>query len=170
MKNIPDKINMFNVYKAGKKLIGVSDEVSLPDLEAMTETVSGAGVLGEIDAPAIGQFGSIEMEIPFRSLDSDMFALASPLEMIDLTLRASEQVLAAQGIEFKGMRVVTRGMFKGITGGSVKAGSPTNSSVKLELTYYLIEVDGKKLIELDKLNCKYKVNGVDMLAKASSLC
>ena len=113
MKNIPDKINMFNVYKDGKQLIGVTDEVSLPDLEPLSETMSGAGILGEIDSPAIGQFGSIEMEIPFRVLDSDMFSLASPLEMIDLTLRASEQVLAAQKIEFKGMRVVTRGMLKG---------------------------------------------------------
>lgn len=170
MKNVPDKINMFNVYKSGKQLIGITDEVSLPDLEALSETVSGAGILGEIDSPAIGQFGSIEIEIPFRVLDSDMFSLASPLEMVDLTLRASEQILAAQNITFKGMRVVTRGMFKGFTAGSVKAGSPTNSSVKLELIYYLIEVDGKKLIELDKLNSKYKINGKDILAKAASLC
>ena len=61
-------------------------------------------------------------------------------------------------------------MFKGFSAGSVKAGSPTNSSVKLELTYYLIEADGKKLIELDKLNGRYKINGKDMLAKAAALC
>ena len=161
---------MFNVYKNGKQLIGITDEVTLPDLEPLTETMSGAGILGEIDSPAIGQFGSIEMEIPFRMLDSNMFSVADPLSMIDLTLRASEQVLAAQSIAFKGMRVVTRGMFKGFSAGSVKAGSPTNSSVKLELTYYLIEADGKKLIELDKLNGRYKINGKDMLAKAAALC
>ena len=64
---IPEKINAYNVYKGGKKLIGISDEVTLPDFEAMTETISGAGVLGEIDSPAIGLFGSQEMEIPFRT-------------------------------------------------------------------------------------------------------
>ena len=47
--NIPEIINDFNVYKGGSKLIGVSDEVTLPDFEAMTETISGAGIAGEYE-------------------------------------------------------------------------------------------------------------------------
>ena len=45
--NIPEIINDFNVYKSGSKLIGVSDEVTLPDFEARTETISGGGIAGE---------------------------------------------------------------------------------------------------------------------------
>ncbi len=169
-KNIPDKINMMNVYKKGRKLIGVSDEVTLPDLESMTETISGAGVLGEIDVPTVGQFAAIEMEIPFRNLDTDMFELATPNQVVDLTLRASKQVLSTLGLDFEGIRVVVRGLFKGFTGGSMKQGSPTNSSVKLEILYYMLELNGKSAVELDKINTVYKVNGVDMLAKSRSLC
>ena len=40
MYNIPSKINSFNVYKDGTKLVGISDEVTLPDFEALTETRS----------------------------------------------------------------------------------------------------------------------------------
>ena len=170
IKNIPDKINMFNVYHKGTKLIGVSDEVTLPDLESMTETISGAGILGEIDSPTVGQYGSMEMEIPFRILSTDMFSLISPEQVVDVTLRASEQTLASNGLDFKGVRVVVRGLFKKFTGGSVKQGSPTNSSVTVELLYYVLELDGKKVMELDKLNGVCVVNGKDVLSKARSLC
>lgn len=169
-KNIPDKINMMNVYQKGRKLIGVSDEITVPDLEAMSETISGAGILGEMDVPTVGQFADMEMEIPFRTLDTDMFSLVTPNQVIDLTLRASKQVLSAQGLDFEGIRIVVRGMFKGFTGGSIKQGSPTNSTVKVGVHYILIELNGTSVIELDKINTVYKVNGVDMLAKSRSLC
>ena len=41
----------------------------------MTETLSGPGILGEIDDPTLGQFGSMEMEIPFVTLTQSMFKL-----------------------------------------------------------------------------------------------
>ena len=62
-------------------------------------------------------------------------------------------------------RVVIKGKSKGFTGGKVKQGNGTGSSVKVEIIYILIEVNGKKKFELDKLNFVYKVNNVDLLAK-----
>ena len=35
------KINAYNVYRDSKKLVGLSDEVTLPDFEGLTETISG---------------------------------------------------------------------------------------------------------------------------------
>ena len=43
------------------------------------------------------------------------------------------------------------------------------ATVTLELTYLMIEVDGQQLLEVDKINGVYKVNGVDMLAGISEL-
>ena len=43
---IPSKINNYNVYNVAERLIGVGDEVTLPDFEAMADTISGAGILG----------------------------------------------------------------------------------------------------------------------------
>lgn len=40
---IPSKINNYNVYNVAERLIGVGDEVTLPDFEAMADTISGAG-------------------------------------------------------------------------------------------------------------------------------
>lgn len=161
---------MFHLYKDGTQLFGISDEVTLPDFEALSETLSGPGILGEIDSPTIGHFGSQEMEIPFRVLDEELFGLVMPGVAVNLTLRGSIQMETNEGIDYKGMRVVVRGKVKSISSGKVKQGAATGSSIKLELTYILIEIDGKSMIELDKLNSVYKVNGVDILEKARSLC
>ena len=67
-------------------------------------------------------------------------------------------------------RIVIKGKKKGFTMGSLKQGSATKPSVKLEILYILIEVNGKKKFELDKLNVVYKVNDVDLLQKARSQC
>lgn len=160
------KINAYNVYLDGKKLVGISDEVTLPDFEALTETLSGAGILGEIDEPLLGHFKASEMEIPFRTLNEYMFRLASMSKALNLTLRASTQTIDTGNINTGAMpsRIVIKGKNKAITGGKLKQGEGTGSSIKVEITYILIEVNKVKKFELDKLNFVYKVNGVDLLA------
>ena len=51
----------------------------------------------------------------------------------------------------------------------MKRAEGMEATVTLELTYYLIEVDGEVMLEIDKLNPKYVVCGKDMLAGISSL-
>ena len=51
----------------------------------------------------------------------------------------------------------------------VEKGEAMEATVTLELTYLMIEVDGQQLLEVDKLNGIYKVNGTDMLAGVNSL-
>ena len=167
---IPEKINLFNVYHLGAKQIGISDEVKLPDIEEMTETISGPGILGEIDSPSYGLFGGMEIEVPFRVLYHNIFSLMSPMTAIALTLRGSIQVQDSLGnVHNTGMRVVMRGRKKGFTPGTVKQGNAMGASVKLELSYLLIEIGGVVELEIDKLNSIYKLHGVDMLAKIRAL-
>jgi phage tail tube protein FII len=40
---IPELLNHYNVYNDAQKLIGISGDVELPDFEAITETIEGAG-------------------------------------------------------------------------------------------------------------------------------
>jgi P2 family phage contractile tail tube protein len=172
MNGIPEVINSFNAYNAGNKLVGTTGEVTLPDFEAMTETISGAGILGEYDEAIIGMFGSMEQEVPFRTLDVDIFSLMNPLEPFNLTLRGAVQftVPGTGATDLKGMRVVIRGKQKGFKPGKLQNGTQMDASVTAEVIYIMIEVDGVQKLELDKLNFDYKVNGVDLLQKVRSLC
>ena len=170
--NVPEIINNFNVYHNGSVLVGVSGAVALPNFDAITETISGAGILGEYESGVVGMYGSMQQEIPFRILDEDIFSLMNPTELVDLTFRASAQstVKSTGAIDYKGMRVVERGRLKSFAPGNYELGKQMGSGVTLELLYILIEIGGKTMVEYDKLNSVFVVNGVDLLEKVRSLC
>lgn len=46
---IPERVVNYNVYDDTEKLVGISGEIALPNFEAMTETISGAGIAGEYE-------------------------------------------------------------------------------------------------------------------------
>ena len=162
---IPEKVVNFNVYDEGEKLVGVSGEVTLPNLEAMTETISGAGIAGEYESPTPGHFGSITTEIPFRTLYDSSFKLMVPGGRT-ITLRASQQSYDVAGgeIQHRGLKIVLKVMPKGLDLGKLAVGSPTDTKNSLEVLYIKIVENNKTLLELDKQNFKYIVNGVDILA------
>lgn len=171
MKDIPTKINKYNVYNAGNRLLGMGDELTLPDFEASSETISGAGILGEIDDPTVGYFSNQEMEIPFRVLDNEAMDMMDMTKAVQLEIRGACQSTDAEGnIAFRPIRCAVRGRSKKLAGGKLKNGNPMDTSVTLTVLYILIEVDGSPVIELDKLNEVYKVNGVDMLAEVKEMC
>lgn len=169
---IPTVIHDYNVYKSGNVLIGLTGEVALPEFEALTDTLTGSGLLGEISETIIGHFSSQEMEIPFRNLDDDIFSFMDPTEIVDLNLRAAQQGMdrTTGGVQYRGLRVAVRGKLKKFTPGTLKQATQMNASVTLELLYILIEMDGNTMLELDKLNGVFKVNGKDVLEDVRKYC
>lgn len=170
--NIPTVVNNFNVYRDGNVLVGLTDEIKLPDLQLMTETVNGAGILGEIEESIMGHFSSTTMDINFRMLCDDMFNFIDPTKVIDLNLRASRQTLKSGdgAVVYGGMRIAVRGKVKNFTPGSLKLHSTMGSAVSLELTYILIEFNGETKFELDKLNGVLVVNGKDLMEEVRKYC
>lgn len=168
---IPEVVNDFNMYRAGNKLVGVTGEVPIPDMEAISETISGTGILGEYNAPAIGHFSSMEMEIPFNVYDEDYFSLISPTDPVDLTLRGAIQITNQQtgAIDYVGTRIVVRGRATKVAIGTIKQGGKTDSNVTVELFYFMVEMNGQKRLELGKFTGVYNVNGKDMLSKVKTL-
>ena len=168
--NIPEVINAFNAYHNGNVLVGVSGEVALPSMDAITETVNGAGILGEYETGVVGHYSSMEQTVPFRIMESEMFALMRPDEPVDLTFRASAQstVKATGALDYNGMRIVERGRFKSFTPGKLQQGKQQDAELKLEVLYILVEIDGKTMLEYDKLNSVFVANGVDLLEKVRS--
>ena len=75
--NIPTKIAKYEVYKDGVKLIGRGEEMTLPSFETPTNTVSGAGILGEYEDPTPGYFNEQELPIPFRVMSKEAASLAT---------------------------------------------------------------------------------------------
>lgn len=165
--NVPEVINNFNAYHNGTILVGVTGTVQLPSLDPITEEVGGAGILGTYETSIPGFYSSINQELPFRILDKDIFSIMNPSELVDLTFRAAAQstVKSTGALDYKGMRIVERGRLKSFKPGKYELGKQMDASVTLELLYILIEIDGKTMLEYDKLNSVFIVNGKDLLEK-----
>ena len=166
MSSYPSVVNQFNAYNSGNRIIGQTGEVTLPEINSKTTTVSGAGILGDIEEPVIGQIGSLKITIPFVTIAKDYFALCDQLNAVDLTLRGAIQCMDTETAQAKiqQMRIVVRGKMASFTPGKVKGAEQMGSSVTLELLYFMVELDNEKMVEVDKLNNVFIVDGKDMLA------
>ncbi|MPM92470.1 hypothetical protein SDC9_139605 [bioreactor metagenome] len=90
---------------------------------------------------------------------------------VQLEIRGAQQTTNSAGdIEFRQIRVVVRGRSAKLSTGKVKAGNPMDTTVTLTVLYILIELDGSPVLELDKLNEVFKINGVDVLAAVKEMC
>jgi len=160
---IPEVLNHYNVYNdKAEKLIGISGEIELGELEALTDTLEGAGVLGEIEDAVTGQFASIKIKIPFSVLYEDMFSIIDTTNPPQLTLRASMQCMdpTTGATGYYPVKIVVRG--------KATKGKKMEPEVELEVLYIKIQINNKTTLELDKLNFKFVLNGKDMLAKIRS--
>lgn len=68
------------------------------------------------------------------------------------------------------IRVVVRGKAKTTTLGKVAKGKKMESEVELEILYIKVEINNAVVLELDKLNFVFVLNGKDMLAQIRSQC
>lgn len=169
----PEVVSKFNVYNDANRIVGTTGEISLVTLQAITSEVAGAGILGSYNTAVMGMFQSMSQDIPFRMIDKDFFGMLNTGEQSKLVLRSAVQQRNRQtGSAFgtEAMRIVFRGHPTGANPGTVKQGELMNASITLELTYILFEIGGVTMLELDKLNSIYKVNGKDLLADIRKQC
>lgn len=161
---VPERLNNFKLYNGTNSLVGIVD-VELPSLEAMTDTVSGAGIAGEIDSPTVGHFGSMTMTVNFRTITGDVVSLAEQ-RAHDLTARGSMQIYDAGTGEYKfvNVRVVVKAIPKNLGLGTFAVASATDTSHEFEINYIKMDLDGREVLEIDKLNFKAVINGKDYLS------
>lgn len=164
MSTIPEKIVNFNVYTDADKLVGVAAEVTLPDFEAMSETISGAGILGEYESSTPGHFSSQTIEIPFRSISDPSFRFLQNRGQT-IVLRAAQQSydVSSGKTNIRPLKVTIKGLPKGLNLGKVGVGTPTETTNTIEILYIKIEENGVTLLELDKPNFIFIVNGTDLM-------
>lgn len=169
MPQIPEKLNNFSAFLNGNTWLGVAD-VTLPNFESMTETLSGAGIAGEVDSPTLGHFSSMTTTINWRTVVQEaLLLLGQKSHTIDF--RGAQQTYNSSTGEYKmfGLRVSMKVMPKTGTLGSLTPASPTETSNEFEVTYIKIFIDGKEVLELDKFNFIFKVAGTDYLAPVRQL-
>lgn len=169
---IPEVISNFNVYNGdAKKLLGVSEEVQLPEFKAITAEIKGAGILGAYSAAIVGHYEDSDIEIPYKAISPDMMQFV-PGQNHMITFRANMQSTVQKTREKanRGIKIVVGGEVKDYKPGKLKLGESMDSSVTINVTYFKYENDGFIFFELDKINPKLIVNGQDLLADLLDNC
>ncbi len=161
--NVPEKLINFRVYHDGKDFIGTSD-VTLPKMDAMTQTIKGAGIAGEMDTPVLGHFKSMEVELNWRTLSENAIVLFQQ-KGINLDIRGAVQVYNSESGEYitRAVKVVIRGVPKGMEMGKLAMGDAMDTKTTLECDYIKLSIDGSTQIELDKYNYICNIGGTDYL-------
>lgn len=163
-KQVPEKLINYTVYLEGSTYLGTAD-VTLPTLEALTETVRGAGIAGEIESPTLGHYGSMTVTLNWRAITPEAVRLHAPVSHA-LDFRGSQQVYdAGAGAPLpKGVKVSVKAMPKTGDLGKFDPGTTTDTTNELEVTFIKVVVDGRTLLEIDKFNFKAVIDGKDYLA------
>lgn len=145
--------------------VGDTSSYTRPDLEFMSDTLKGAGLMGEIELPTTGQLAAMGIELAFNKTNKKFVELLSP-KAHQIEVRWVTDVLdsttAKVGIEAN-KEIIT---FIPKTGGlgDIEGNATNEATLGAEVIYYQYIIDGKSVIEIDKLNQVLKINGVDYSA------
>ena len=164
------KYTVYNRNGKVPKRIADTTEITLPDLEYLTETLSGAGINGEIDLPTLGQIGAATLSISERSLGENSIEISEPKTQ-NLELRWAVMALdeATGTVQTVDKKLIFKGLPKKLTLGKLAPNSAEESAIDFEMLYLKYIVRGVVKIEIDKINDVFKVNGVDYNAKISNV-
>ena len=163
---IPEKLVNFRCYggTGASEFFGLAD-VELPKFEAMTETIHGAGIAGEYESPVLGHFKSMVAKLNLRTPTALALSLLAPV-VHKLDVYGSIQILdPMRGVlTTQALRVQLLGEVKGLDVGKLEPGKPMATAAEVEITKIVISLAGVVVVEFDRFNFVYKVNGVDYLA------
>ena len=165
----PDKLNNFAVWFDEDKLLGIAD-ATLPNLTPLKDTIKGAGINGEMETRAIGHYGSMKLQLTWRTVTRQAHLLVNP-EGHAILLKAASQTINGSTYKFEqsGIRVVIRASGSDMQIGKFDPGTATGTTTEVECLYLKIEEDGQTLVEIDKLNFKSIINSVNELAEVGSI-
>jgi P2 family phage contractile tail tube protein len=144
------------------KYINDTNSCQLPSIETQTDSIKGAGILGEIDMPTYGQIGSMTFSHGCRVDGEDAAALCAPIVQ-EFEVRWVTDKLDSSNIKIgiDAHKAIIKGIPKKYDPGKIETGAAMDGSNEYEVIYYKKILNGKSIIEIDKLNNVLIINGTD---------
>lgn len=164
MPNFDESVINFAVYEDGVEYVGMAT-ATLPNLSAIVQTLSGAGIAGNVEVPVLGHYDVMSLTLNFRTTTEHSVRLSEPRRHnIDLRMAQQIEDTVAGEVKVQSIKHVLVVVPKTDTGGTVAPAAPTNGSGEYSVRYWATYIDGAKVREIDPLNFICEVNGVDYLA------
>ena len=157
---LPRVLKGFTAYVDGRGYIGMVETVKLPDLNVKTEAYRGAGM----DAP-------IDLDMGMEALDCTMTLADYDPDLIKLygLFQANTPIVLRGAIQRQGEAAVPvvirlQGGVKSINRDDWTQGNKGNMQVAFNCNRYKEEQGDETLVDIDVLNYKRVIGGVDQLA------
>ena len=152
------------IYEDDVNLLGVA-KVQLPSIAYPCVTISGAGMMGEMEIPLYGMVNAMTLTINWLTPHGDAVRLMSP-EKHQLDMRVAEEYWdveqAEVGLWADKYVVIVRP--KNASPGTVAPMGNADTSGEYVVYYFAAYRDGKQLWEVDKRSMKCVIDGVDYMA------
>lgn len=160
---IADILYDINLFIDGRGYAGRIKDLKLPTLKPKLMGYVAGGMAAEVDV-AMGRIEKMEAEFTLTSFDKDVLKLFRilPGEQAAFTVRASK--VSDDGTK-KPVIVSLRGLITAIDKDTWKPGEEMPLKLSLSVRYYKLEDDGEVVYEIDPINYKFIVNGIDQLTE-----
>ena len=157
-------VNSFDIYEDGERYLGTAS-VTLPTLNNVTQTVSGAGIAGNSEVIAVGHPDTMTMTVNYRVTTPESISLSAPRRhTIELLLSQQAEDPVSNEIVPRQEKHTMVVLPKSHNLGTAAPAAPSNRSGEYIVRYWATWLDGEKVREIDPFNFKYEVNGTDYLA------
>lgn len=163
MAKVDEFVVSYAMYENGTEYMGTT-EVTLPDLEFMTEELSGAGIAGAVEEVITGNMSAMTTTFNFRTVGKWTTKLLEP-RVHNIDLRVAQQNMETKDgtTSVSSVKHIMKIKPKKTTLGKVSAASTADASGEYSVIYYALYVDGVKITEVDPLNFICIVNSKDYL-------
>ncbi|WP_319202213.1 phage major tail tube protein [uncultured Ilyobacter sp.] len=162
---IPTSLQGFSLYIDALKEVGTVD-LELPNIQFMTDTLSGSGIAGEIEVPVPGLTQSMTLKIKKRAVNQQFTTLLAPRNHL-LTFRGNMNMADPEHPVKKSknrkIRVVANVTPKSMNIGKAEVAKSMDTEAEFEVASIIVFVDEVANLHIDKFNNKFVVDGVNYL-------
>jgi uncharacterized protein len=145
------------------QLIDDSADMQLPSVERQSDTLKGAGILGEVDLPGYG-ISSMTFSVNFKADNGKYAVLSRPGEIKIEIVWVNDVFDSAQNkMVIQSNKIFMTVLNKKYDPGKIEVGSSADGSVEFEVLSFRKIINGKEVLLIDKFNQKYVVNGKDYM-------
>ena len=155
----------YDVYRDDKIFCGIAT-VTLPNLSYITQTISGAGIAGNIESPILGYLEAMTLGLSFRNITKESIALSAPkIHKVDIRQSLQVEDPTNGTIDIQSIKHIFRMQPKTDNGGTIAPAAQGNGSGEYSVRYWKTVIDGDVVREIDPYNLICIIDGIDYFAK-----
>lgn len=160
MRNI---LGDYQWFHEGFGLLGLAEEVTLPEVKWKTNDYDGGGLLGTRDLKTV--FDKFKISVKCAGFDPRMVSAAGLMPGVSINFKLMASMIDPGNPEVP-QKILFTGEVSTVKRDTYKAASKVLTEYEItDLTYYEEWFDGKEVLAIDWLNQILRVNGTDQMTQ-----